>query len=321
MSITPQQVRKFRCRMQAYIANLHISTIEAEKEKHIRRCGPFKDSWQESDFEYHLRYYPLHPYSPPSGSYGSRMDWWPDGDFDWDQYEDYDPMYYTPKRAWQLGYFYFTRFDREQYEIEMMCSPKSRLPTKRSMYRKMLNEKHNTTGAQLEIHEVHDSMMGTFAFELSDDENSLEFKAQMLEFMLWVIDPQRMLILEAIFCLQALGVYQYVDASTLIDLYEFSLIHPNAVVCTGCRSCRWIFANPSAKNDEFIMCVNPHCPIRLQRRDKPMDCFIALPYDNFNYKMWKKYCGRYFTKDQEATYRMIRFDSPPPISSSFSINS
>gem|GEM_PF-4484578 len=287
-----------------------MTTIQHEKELHIKRCGPFKNADDEAAFEYNLRYYPLNPYAPPSGSYGNRVDCWPAADFDRDLYDTVDPMYYTPKRCWQLGYAYFTKFDMEQYQISVMYNPKAKLSTKRQMYRRMIMEKSNTTGAQLEVHEVADAILEAEAFELSPDEDSLLFKAQMLEFMLWTIDPQRMLVLEAALCLQALGVYHNFDASTMTDLFEYSMIHPNAVVCTVCRSCRWIFANPAHNNDEFIMCVAPHCPARLQRRDRPLDGYMALPYDNFNYKMWKKYCRKYFTPESEELYKAIRWANP-----------
>ena len=285
-----------------------MAIIQHEKELHIKRCGPFQNADDEAAFEHNLRYYPLSPYAPPSGSYGSRVDAWPDASFDRELYETEDPMYYTPKRAYQLGYAYFTNFDREEYLIALMHSPKVKLSTKRQTYRRMLLEKSNTTGAQLEVHEVHGAVLESEAFELNHDEDSLEFKAQMLEFMLWTINPQRMLVLETILCLKTLGIYHCLDASTIQDVFEYSMIHPNAVVCTVCRSCRWIFANPAHNNDEFIMCVAPHCPARLQRRDRPLDAYMALPYDNFNYKMWVKYCRKYFSPEQQELHRMIRYE-------------
>jgi hypothetical protein len=178
------------------------------------------------------------------------------------------------------------------------------------MYRRMILEKSNTSGAQIEVHEVSDAILESDAFRLDDDENSLEFKAQMLEFMLWTIEPQRMLVLETILCLEALGVSHLLDASTLRDVFEYSMIHPNAIVCHACRSCRWIFANPAHNNDEFIMCIAPHCSARLQRRDRPVNGYLALPYDHFNYKTWLKYCRKFFTADQENMYTAIRWSNP-----------
>jgi hypothetical protein len=35
---------------------------------------------------------------------------------------------------------------------------------------------------------------------------------------------------------------------------------------------------------------------------------MALPYDNFNYKMWVKYCRKYFSPDQQELHRMIRYE-------------
>jgi len=276
-----------------YIENIRASTIQREKARHIKRYGAFKDSRDETLYESYLRYYPLDPFAPPSGSYGNRVDSWPDSQFDRTYYEEDDPMYYTPKRAWQLGHAFNTKFEREKYNLERMHDQKVKWSDKQMMFRRMQLEQSNICGAQEEIHEVNDAVIESYAFRLNDDTDSLQFKAQMLEFMLWAIDPQRMVMLETYLCLQHLGIYQHLDASTLVDFYEYSMIHPNAIVCSACRSCRWIFANPSRNNDEFIMCIAPHCPVRLKRRDRPADAYLALPYDNFNYKMWAKYVNKY----------------------------
>jgi hypothetical protein len=229
-----------------------------------------------------------------SGSYGNRIDSWPNSTFDRNQYEEDDPMYYTPKRAFQLGYAFHTKYDQEKYNIKRMYDKSVKWTDKQCMFRRMHLEQSNVSGAQEEIYEVNDAVIASNAFKLNDDTNSLQFNAQMLEFLLWVIEPQRMLMLETYLCLQEIGIYNQLDVSTLEELYEYSMIHPNALVCFACRSCRWIFANPSRNNDEFVMCIAPQCPVRLKRRDRPADTYLALPYDHFNYKLWVKYIAKYF---------------------------
>lgn len=277
--------------MENVIANYHPrSALARAIESHVNKCGNFQNDAERVRFERLFFQYPVWPGSPRGGSFSYNLSSIDCRPFDRNAYDFMDPLYYTPKRAKQLGLFYRDQRINETYYLNAMFSRISNRQTKEMSFRTMKLANTNTTYAIDLMEYVQVAILESPEFMLDTDEKSVLYKAQMLEYFLWALCPQKMVVLEAFFCLQAMSIYHYLDSDTLIDFYEFSLFHPNAVVCSKCRTINWIFGNPSMNNDEFIMCVNVKCEDKLKRKDRRTNGFLALPYENFNLNHYKSMC-------------------------------
>jgi hypothetical protein len=268
----------------------HDFALAKAIESHINKCGNFKSNADRLRFERLFFQYPIWPGAPRGGSYRYHLPIDDSTPFDRDAYDFCDPLYYTPRRAKQLALFNRDQRINETYYLNCMFSKVSCRSSKEMAFRTMKLATTNTTYAIDLMANVQVAVLESPEFMLSSDEKSTLFKAQMLEYFLWALCPQKMVVLEAFLCLKELAVYHYLDVDTLIDMYEYSLFHPNAIVCSKCRSINWIFGNPSMNNDEFLMCVNVNCEDKLRRKDRRTNGFLALPFENFNMDHYKLMC-------------------------------
>jgi hypothetical protein len=91
-----------------------------------------------------------------------------------------------------------------------------------------------------------------------------------------------MVMLELFAVLKELGIYHIFDCSDLIDLYQMMMIHPNAILCQGCRKFNWLYHTSDEVEAEYMMCMTPTCKHAAVKRDVPIHANLALPLHGFN---------------------------------------
>jgi hypothetical protein len=137
---------------------------------------------------------------------------------------------------------------------------------------------------------IETSILDRPCMQLDRRKYSSEYQTQLREVYEFFIDPQVLLILEFIIILQELGIYHLLDAMSYIDLYEYSLFHPNAMVCTGCRSINFMYMKETNFTNGFVMCLNEQCKHGFKQRSINEDAVITLPLHGFNYNTYKQFC-------------------------------
>ena len=73
-------------------------------------------------------------------------------------------------------------------------------------------------------------------FEMAFYDKEL-YEKQVGELFEFMIDPQEMLVIEAIYILDTMGIF--LDYESRQDLYDYSMYHPNAIMCHLCRKINW----------------------------------------------------------------------------------
>ena len=115
-----------------------------------------------------------------------------------------------------------------------------------------------------------------------DYENLEIYEVQVSEVLQFFIDPQEMVITEAYYVLsEGLGIN--LDSLLVKDLYEYSMWHPNAVVCHVCRKINWTYEQKHFYDVGAIRCNackqnNRQCPEEGRRLDINFETF-QLPHD------------------------------------------
>jgi hypothetical protein len=74
-------------------------------------------------------------------------------------------------------------------------------------------------------------------FEMKFDFDPIVYGDQVAELLQFTIDPQEMLVVEALLALESIGVDFNKDL--VEDLFQYSLRHPNAIMCHLCRKINW----------------------------------------------------------------------------------
>jgi hypothetical protein len=248
-------------------------------EAYVQRNGPFKTDVDHDRFVFYEASYPVWPRKPREGLYSYRFkveDRPHNLSFsDIDPDDQMDPLYYTPERCKHLKKAYEQKRNIEKFNLTLIRSPVPYM--KNVAYRTMQCELSNID-PNLNSN-VADGLIYNPMFSLEGDRRTTRFKDQMREMYEFYIDPQHMVILDAVLCLKELGVYHHLDCQSLIDLLHLSMVHPNAYICHSCRHIDWLYVK---YDEEFIMCMNPECKFGSKRRDLPVDEVVALPFHGFN---------------------------------------
>jgi hypothetical protein len=103
------------------------------------------------------------------------------------------------------------------------------------------------------------------------------YEKQIAELFEFMIDPQEMVITEAMFVLKnTLGIQ--LDHITIKDLYEYSMYHPNAILCHVCRKIDWKHTRRYYHDDGIIECRSCH----RNKRKLPDTGELDLNFETFD---------------------------------------
>jgi len=111
------------------------------------------------------------------------------------------------------------------------------------------------------------------------------YEMQVGEVLQFFIDPQEMVIMEAYYVLsEELGIH--LDGLIVKDLYEYSMWHPNAIVCHVCRKIDWTYDQKHFYDAGTISCNackqnTRQCPEQGRRLDINFETFL-LPNEHDN---------------------------------------
>jgi len=75
------------------------------------------------------------------------------------------------------------------------------------------------------------------AFEMAFDFDPNVYGDQLAELLQFTVDPQEMLVVEALSALGSMGID--LNDEVVKDLFQYSLRHPNAIMCHLCRKIHW----------------------------------------------------------------------------------
>jgi hypothetical protein len=101
--------------------------------------------------------------------------------------------------------------------------------------------------------------------------------AELIEFLL---DPQELVVIESMHILRTMGVQ--LDKQTWIDMYEFSMWHPNAIVCHVCRKIDWKLTRQYFYDTGILEC----CACNRNRRKPPETGVLDLNFETFDLKKY-----------------------------------
>ena len=74
-------------------------------------------------------------------------------------------------------------------------------------------------------------------FDMTFDFDPNVYGDQVAELLQFIVDPQEMLVVEALSALGSMGVDLHREL--VKDLFQYSLRHPNAIMCHLCRKIHW----------------------------------------------------------------------------------
>lgn len=258
----------------------NIDQYDAATGDYINLGGKLEDPISYNRFRYYYFAYPTWPKLPGDGLYsydclGHHSDDLGDYNLSF-HYNRMDPMYYTPKRKRQLEKAFEYSQESEKVTLGYLRAPNL---FQSQMYREMQCSMSNI---QLEINgEIADALFGSTLFQLKRP-NTTRYKEQMHDIFNFVVNQQKAVVLEAIMCLKELGIYHMLDCEDLINLYSFSMYHPCATVCHGCRKVNWIYHQADHVESEYMMCMTETCRFAARKRDVPDKAVLALPMHGFN---------------------------------------
>ncbi len=112
-----------------------------------------------------------------------------------------------------------------------------------------------------------------FASQLTEEQ-----LAELVEFLL---DPQELVVIESMHILRTMGIQ--LDKQTWIDMYEFSMWHPNAIVCHVCRKIDWKLTRQYFHDTGILECCSCHKNKRLHPGVGDLD----INFDNFDLRLYK----------------------------------
>jgi hypothetical protein len=265
-----------------FFANgFEVAMADDAAEIHAAKHGGFKTSVDRDRFMFYHIAYPVWPRRARDGLYTYRFKIEDDPDslsFRDISYNDpVDDMYYTPERCKRLKEA-FKQQDRGE-KLNLMLATVPTAFMNNVAYRTMQCELANINpdGNQ----GISDALIYSPLFTLESDRRTTRYKEQKRSMFDYFINGQKLIVLDTITCLKELGIEHFLDAQTLIDLYEYSMLHPNAVLCHSCRHFDWVYKHAEEEDAEYIMCMNHSCKFAGRRRDVPIDQVIALPFHGF----------------------------------------
>ena len=103
------------------------------------------------------------------------------------------------------------------------------------------------------------------------------YEKQIAELFEFMIDPQEMVITEAMFVLKNTFGIQ-LDHITIKDLYEYSMYHPNAILCHVCRKIDWKHTRRYFHDEGIIEC----CSCHRNKRKLPDTGELDLNFETFD---------------------------------------
>ena len=266
-----------------------LSKLDKSAEDYADRHGPFQGDERRHQYMLYEHCYPVWPTNQLDGVYSYNacedrdddhvgVDITLPGDL-------VDPLYYTPGRRKILRKFLTSANQSETHNLQMIRGAGYKHSDdfyRKEYYRQMVCDMINLPYATYHNEFVQSAVVNCPMFQLDDDRNSDRYKQQMQDFFYYSVCPQKCVVLEAMSALKELGVYHLLDCSSLIDLYEFSLFHPNVVVCQGCRTVNFMYNDYKEDDSQHITCLTYGCRFEGRRRDMPMEKLLALPLHGFN---------------------------------------
>lgn len=249
---------------------------------YISGGGKLEDIVSYNRFRFYYYVYPMWPKLPGDGlySYHALSDHAEDlSDYDFAlHYNRVDPLYYTPKRIRQLRCK--VEFDRQAEEGSLNFLRMTNVAMQSQLYREMACCMSNI---QLELNgNLADAIFYSPLFQLEKNRKSRRYVNQIHDVFDYTVNPQRSVLLEVFACLKELGIYHLFDCQDLIDLYSFSMYHPCATVCHGCRQINWVYHQSDHMESEYMMCMTPECKFAARKRDVPSKALLTLPFHGFN---------------------------------------
>jgi hypothetical protein len=267
------------------VSGYELSKLDQAAEDHSDRYGPFQSIERRNQFMYYEHCYPVWPTTQLDGVYSYHTCENPGDDFVGVGVtlpgDELDPLYYTPARRKTLSKFLTSANQSEKHQLKMMKSSRFyQVEYYRQMVCDMINIPYGSQNNQF----IQSAIVDCPMFQLDEDRNSERYKKQMHDFFYYSVCPQKCLVLETMVMMEAMGLYQHIDCDTWIDLFEFSMFHPNVVVCQGCRSVNFMFNDYKEDDSQHIICLTYGCEFQGRRRDMPMEKLLALPLHGFNLK-------------------------------------
>jgi hypothetical protein len=273
------------------VSGYELSKLVQSAEDHADRFGPFQSDERRVQFMFYERCYPIWPTTQLDGVYSYAACEDRDDDFVGCDItlpgDELDPLYYTPARRKSLRKFFNAANQSESHNLQMMRGTNNKASDafyQKEYYRQMVCDMINIPYATQNNEFVQSAIVNCPMFQLDDDRNSERYKQQMQDFFYFSVCPQKCLILEAMTVMKELGIYHLLDCSTWIDLFEYSMFHPNVVVCQGCRRINFIYNDYKEDDSQHIVCMTYGCKYQGRRRDMPMERLLALPLHGFNLK-------------------------------------
>ena len=249
---------------------------------YISGGGQLTDIVSFNRFRFYFNVYPMWPKLPRDGlySYHHLSDHEEDlSDYDFAlHYSRLDPLYYSPKRIRQLRCKFEFDKQAEACSLNFLRTPIQAMQSQ--LFREM---KCSMSNIQLEINgNIADAIFDSPIFQLRKNRKSKNYTQQIHELFDYIVNPQRSVMLEAFACLKELGIYHYFDCEDLIDMYSFSMYHPCATVCHGCRQINWVYHQGDHMESEYMMCMTENCFYGARKRDVPSKALFAIPFHGFN---------------------------------------
>lgn len=249
---------------------------------YISGGGQLTDIVSYNRFRFYYNVYPMWPKLPGDGLYSFHhlSDHEEDlSDYDFAlHYSRLDPLYYSPKRIRQLRCKF--EFDKiaETQSLNFLRTPIVSMQSQ--LYREMQCSMSNI---QLELNgNIADAIFYSPIFQLEKNRKSRKYAQQIHDVFDYTVCPQRSVMLEAFACLKELGIYHHFDCQDLIDMYSFSMYHPCATVCHGCRQINWVYHQGDHMESEYMMCMTETCKFAARKRDVPPKALLAIPFHGFN---------------------------------------
>lgn len=102
--------------------------------------------------------------------------------------------------------------------------------------------------------------------------------AQLFEF---VTDPQEMIVTELVFSLQSTFGITF-DKDTVKDIFQYSMYHPNAILCHVCRKIEWKYTRRYFDDEGVIEC----CSCHKNKRKRPDTGLLDINFELFDLKKY-----------------------------------
>ncbi len=109
----------------------------------------------------------------------------------------------------------------------------------------------------------------------------VQYEKQIAELFEFMIDPQEMIITELVFSLQKTFDIR-LDKNTVRDLFQYSMYHPNAILCHVCRKIEWKYTRRYFDDSGVLEC----CSCHKNKRKRPDTGELDINFEAFDLKKY-----------------------------------